>query len=110
LLSDYPEENLCEGEDRYILPKFGRNKKKTFQIVNPLLTPDKIHLVRVTICSNPGEQCGSGAVFSHFNTSCVQKYSDHKMIVSNITGEFIETFSFPSCCVCIVKRNSLFEI
>ena len=111
-LSDYPEETLCQGEERYILPKFGKRKKEAFKFVNPLLSRERQHLVRVTICYNPGEQCGYGAVFSHFQTSCVQKFSQHKIVDFNkiVDGvePVVETFRLPSCCVCTVKRNRLF--
>ena len=107
-LSDYPEESLCRGEERYILPKFGKSKKEAFLFVNA--STDRQHLIRVTICYNPGEQCRYGTVFSHFQTSCAQKFSEHKIVDFNKIGEdpVIETFSLPSCCVCTVKRNRLF--
>ena len=110
MLSDYLYENVCEEVPRYIYPRNGKNKTGEWQFINPLLSPNLRHLVLVSICSHPGEECGSGDVFSNFKTTCVQKFTEHKIVSMNNTGgEVVDSFPLPSCCVCQVIRNSLFR-
>ena len=109
LFYDSLGENICQEETRYIVPVSRSHKKEGFQFINPVMAPDLSHLVQVSICSHPGEECGGGAAFSLTKTYCEQQYSPHKIV--NTTGGFkiIDTLSLPSCCVCKYQRNFFFQ-
>ena len=102
-------ENICNEQTQYIYPKAAKNKDDEFMFIvnNPGGSYKHRQLVKVTKCSRPDEACGQGDVFSSFSTSCVQEYSDHKLVALSKTGEelVVDTFSFPSCCICKVDRN-----
>ena len=104
-------ENICDEETEYIYPKAAKNNDGNFMfIVNqPGGSYKHRQLVKVTKCSRPDEACGQGELFSSFSTSCVQEYSDHKLVALSKTGEelVVDTFSFPSCCICKVDRTEL---
>ena len=80
LFEDYQE------EWRYIVPK-----TRGFKFHNPLIVPDLSLQVKVSICTHPGEECGAGAVFSHYRTSCQQQFSAHLILNT-------KDFSMPSAC------------
>merc|ERR1711936_261407 len=102
-------ENICSERTDYIYPKAARNNEGQFMFIvnNPGGSFKHRQLVRVTRCSSPDLQCGQGEVFSSISTSCVQEYSDHKLVALSKTGEelVVDTFSFPSCCVCKIDRS-----
>ena len=107
-------ENICDEDTEYIHPQAAKNRDGEFQFIvnNPRFYPEYRQLVKVTTCTWPEQECGHGDVFSSFSTSCKQEYSDHKLVALSKTGEelVVDTFSFPSCCVCKVHRRSLTEL
>ena len=102
-------ENICDENTEYIRPQSAKNRDGEFQfIVNePGLYPEYRQVVKVTTCTRPVQECGQGEIFSSVSTSCIQEYSDHKLVALSKTGEelVVDTFSFPSCCVCKVHRS-----
>ena len=104
-------ENICNEQTQYIYPKAAKNKDDEFMFIvnNPGGSYKHRQLVKVTKCSRPDEACGQGDVFSSSSTSCVQEYSDHKLVALSKSGEelVVDTFSFPSCCICKVDRTEL---
>ena len=103
-LSNY--ENICNEETEYIYPKAAKNSEGYFMFIvnSPGGSYKHRQLVKVTKCFSPEEECGQGELFSSVSTSCVQEYSDHKLLALSMTGEelVVDTFSFPSCCICKV--------
>ena len=103
-------ENVCEERTDYIYPKAAKNEKGDFMFIvnNPGGSDKHRQLVKVTRCSMPDEDCGQGDVFRG-STSCVQEYSDHKLVALSKSGEelVVDTFSFPSCCICKVYQGEL---
>ena len=64
-----------------------------------------VQTVEVNLCdSEPGESCQGNI---DRPSKCQQKYLKHKLVVYNQeTGKlFVDTFSFPSCCECMLQRN-----
>eukprot|EP00092_Neocalanus_flemingeri_P071508 GFUD01087915.1.p1 GENE.GFUD01087915.1~~GFUD01087915.1.p1 ORF type:complete len:204 (-),score=37.86 GFUD01087915.1:1116-1727(-) len=102
-------ENVCDEKTEYIYPKAAENKAGHFMFIvnNPGGSVKHRQLVKVTKCSRPDQQCGQGELFNSISTSCVQQYSDHKLVALSTTGEelVVDTFTFPSCCVCKVNRS-----
>jgi len=102
-------ENICDEETHFIYPRKGTNKKgENMFIVNEADTEYR-QLVRITRCQGAEEPCSNADIDSSYITKCVQEYSDIKLVALSENGEelIVETFQFPSCCICKV-RNSLF--
>ena len=106
-------ENICEEEIEYIYPKAAKNNDGNYMFIvnNPGGSSKHRQIVKVIKCSRPDQECGQGELFSSLSTSCVQEYSDHKLVALSKTGEelVVDTFSFPSCCVCKI-HGSLVEL
>ena len=101
-------EHICPMTIDYIYPKAAMNKAGKFMfIVNrPAGSEEYFQLVKVSLCYNPGGECGSGRLFSSVSTICMQEYTDHKLVALSETGQelVVDTFSFPSCCTCRFKE------
>ena len=107
---DYDEfsyKNICPINTEYVMPRAAMSKEGKFMfIVNQLIGSEEyFQVVRVSICSNPEEECGDGGLFSTVSTKCMQEYSDRKLVALSETGKelVVETFSFPSCCSCMIR-------
>ena len=106
-----PEEflyqSVCPFDTEYIKPRAAMNSAGEFMfIVNePDGLKEYFQIVKVSICSDPEQECGDGNLFSSKATKCTQQYSDRKLLALSNTGEelIVDTFSFPSCCTCMVK-------
>ena len=101
-------ENVCDEKTEYIYPKAAKNENGEFMFIVNNSNGSFKHrqLVMVTTCTRPNEECGEGEVFRSA-TSCVQEYSDHKLAALSKTEEelAVDTFSFPSCCICKVNTG-----
>ena len=112
LTTEEPEEeftNICDLKTRYITPRAAKNKEGKFRFIvnHPDGDEEYTQLVRVTQCSGAGEACGGGALDSAgVRTRCQQEYSDHKLVSLGDNGEelVVDTFSFPSCCTCLISN------
>jgi len=103
-------ENICGLTTEYIMPRAAKNKNGQFRfIVNHPEGGDEqyIQLVRVARCAGAGEECGYGVMGPGIETRCHQEYLDHKLVALSESGEelVIDTFTFPSCCSCLMKQN-----
>merc|ERR1712215_74958 len=100
-------ENICPITLDYIKPKAVMNKNGKFMfIVNQKVDAEEyFQIIKVSLCSNVGEECGRGQIFSSSPTVCMQEYADHKLVALSETGKelVVDTFSFPSCCTCKFK-------
>ena len=106
-------ENICEVTTEYVKPRAAMNKNGQFRfIVNQPEGGGEqyIQLVRVARCVGAGEECGWG-VLAGRETRCQQEYLDHKLVALSESGQelVIDTFSFPSCCTCVVKKQRGFK-
>jgi len=106
---DLEYENICDVNTQYIKPRAAKNKKGMFMFIvnHPEGVDEYIQLVRVVTCSAVGEACGQGRLASSVDTECHQEYLDHKLVALSATGEelVVDTFSFPSCCTCLIKTG-----
>ena len=101
--------NVCPINTDYVFPKAAMNKAGTFMfIVNqPVGAEEYFQVVKVSLCSNPDQECGEGELFSSVPTKCMQEYSDRKLVALSETGQelVVDTFSFPSCCTCSIIQG-----
>jgi len=102
-------ENVCSMSTTHIMPKAARNKKGQFKfLVNGGEgSEDYIQLVKISQCLGAGEACGKGKIFTREVTECRQEYADHKLVALDEEGKelIVDTFSFPSCCSCIMQTG-----
>jgi len=102
-------ENVCSMSTTHIMPKAARNKKGQFKfLVNGGEgSEDYIQLVKISQCLGAGEACGKGKIFTREVTECRQEYTDHKLVALDEEGKelIVDTFSFPSCCSCIMQTG-----
>ena len=105
-------ENICDVKTSYITPRAAKNKDGKFRFIvnHPDGDEEYTQLVRVSVCSAAGGQCGAGLGLGLERTMCRQEYSDHKLVSLSEEGEelVVDTFSFPSCCTCLVNTFSDF--
>ena len=78
-----------------------------FIVNHPEGADEYIQLVRVATCISAGEECGQGRLANSVSTKCNQEYLDHKLVALSATGEelVVDTFSFPSCCTCLMNTG-----
>ena len=92
-------ENVCDEKTEYIYPKAAKNENGEFMFIvnNPDGSFKHRQLVKVTICTRSDEECGHGDVCRSTQTT--------KLVALSKTGEelVVDTFSFPSCCICKVN-------
>jgi ribosomal protein L7Ae-like RNA K-turn-binding protein len=102
-------ENICDVETTYIKPRAAKNKEGKFMFIvnHPEGADEYIQLVRVATCTSVGEECGQGRLATSVHTVCNQEYLDHKLVALSDTGEelVVDTFSFPSCCTCLINTG-----
>lgn len=106
LADDY--ENICDEDTHFIYPKQGTNKKgQNMFIINEADTEYR-QLVRITRCQGAEEPCSKADIDSSYSTKCVQEYSDIKLVALSENEEelIVETFQFPSCCICKVRTST----
>jgi len=105
--------NICDLSTSYIRPRAAKNKDGKFRFIvnHPDGDDEYIQLVRVSTCSSAGSECGRGRLEgAGVRTRCQQEYSDHKLVSLDESGEelVVDTFSFPSCCTCLIGSDNLF--
>ena len=109
---EFPEdgfENICGLTTEYIMPRAAKNKEGQFRFIvnHPEGGGEQyIQLVRVARCEGAGEECGWGLLAGR-ETRCQQEFLDHKLVALSESGEqlVIDTFTFPSCCTCLMKQD-----
>jgi len=101
-------EPVCGSTPRYIIPRMARNKKGVmmFIINQPENRTELTQLVKVTMCHNEGEKCHGGLSWRTVS-HCKQEYTDHKLVAISEDQKHvvIDTFSFPSCCTCHIRKT-----
>ena len=98
--------NICAVRTSYITPRAAKNKEGQFRFIvnSPDGAAEYSQLVRVAVCGAAGAECSGVA-----GTRCRQEYSDHKLVSLGSSGEelVVDTFSFPSCCTCLLASTDL---
>ena len=98
--------NICAVRTSYITPRAAKNKEGQFRFIvnSPDGAAEYSQLVRVAVCGAAGAECSGVA-----GTRCRQEYSDHKLVSLGSSGEelVVDTFSFPSCCTCLLATTDL---
>merc|ERR1719495_1306837 len=102
-------DNICDTNTRYFPLRAAKNKAGRFLFIvnSPEGSEEYIQLVKVTTCTNAGEQCAQGQLSGVMTTMCRQEYSDHKLVALSETGKelVVDTFSLPSCCSCVIDSS-----
>jgi len=107
------EEKICRQVTKFIYPRLAKNKDNVWvYVVNDL--QEYPQSVIIELCESEGEACRfiddklPLGEYSH----CRQKYSTKKLLAIHPTEKrtYAETFRFPSCCACYIKRPSGFDI
>jgi hypothetical protein len=99
----------CPSTHMTILPRVGTNTNNQQRyLVNGDIgheIGELVQQVQVTTCDGPGDSCGAGGF--GVRTECRQQYSHHRLVAFDMErGELVvETFTFPSCCSCMVHRG-----
>merc|ERR1711915_52714 len=96
------ESPVCDSRISYVYPKAALNHNKEwrhiFSLGNSSRT-DYVQVVRVETCIGEGESCRINS--PGINTVCRQKFVQHRLLALNQDGDkYIDSFNFPSCCVC----------
>ena len=78
-----------------------------FIVNEPSGSQEYFQVVRVSISANDGQECGEGSLGITGATKCSQQYSEKKLLALSASGQelVIDTFSFPSCCTCMVQTG-----
>jgi len=111
-------ENVCQSSKTTIAPRVGTNTKNQQRyLVNggvDLAEFDSlVRTINIVTCLGSQEQ-GEKEQCSGVRgrrSECRQEYTEHKMVaLDQEKGELVvETFSFPSCCSCMLKVQSPWE-
>lgn len=94
------EAPLCATFSRVMFPRYGRTTNDEFRFIyNPRDGSQLRQSIKVKECVAEGERC-SGC--RGLETACRQQYSHHKLVAFDEEegATFIESFKFPSGCVC----------
>ena len=112
LLDEFEFENVCQSSKTTIAPRVGTNTKNQQRyLVNggvDLAEFDSlVRTINIVTCLGSQEQ-GEKEQCSGVRgrrSECRQEYTEHKMVaLDQEKGELVvETFSFPSCCSCMLK-------
>jgi len=101
--------NICYENIQYIYPKQGTTKKGQNMFIINEDDDEFRQSVRITRCVGTEEPCGNGDYDfqTSYDNKCSQEYSDIKLVALSENGEelIVETFQFPSCCICKVKTS-----
>ena len=104
------ESPVCDSRESYVYPRTARNLRKKWRFVinvpgDEAGEDEYIQAVKVEKCLRPGRSCNIDSVTGS-QTVCRQKYTFRRLLALSETGEqYIDSFKFPSCCVCYEKRS-----
>ena len=104
------ESAVCDSRESYVYPRTARNLRKKWRFVinvpgDEAGEDEYIQAVKVEKCLRPGRSCNIDSVTGS-QTVCRQKYTFRRLLALSETGEqYIDSFKFPSCCVCYEKRS-----
>ena len=103
--------DACPSTTYPLMPRVGTNTHNQQRyLVNGAISREfgrLVQTVKVTTCDGePGESCGAGA-FSGIDTRCEQKFAEHKLVAFDVERNelVVDTFTFPSCCSCMIHRE-----
>jgi len=98
------ESPVCASLDSYVYPRSARTVDRKWRFIVNLNESDNEYTyaqaVKVEKCLRNGDSCDVGS-YGGSKTVCRQKYGKRKLLALDDHGEqYIETFWFPSYCVC----------
>ncbi|XP_055953621.1 protein spaetzle-like isoform X2 [Argiope bruennichi] len=106
---DLDEDTVCKQQSRIFYPRAAVNENDQWAfVVNDV---DYIQTVMAEVCENPDGPCryysDSGILPLEHTASCRQKYSYKRLFAFNPNGTYtyIDSFKFPTCCQCYVKKE-----
>ncbi|XP_058459089.1 protein spaetzle 5 [Malaya genurostris] len=96
---------LCQTREMFVTPQAALNTKGNWMyIVNH---DDSRQLVKAEICSST--ECSNLCNLPNgYNSRCEQKFSQKRLLTLDSDGQslYVDTYWFPSCCVCTLAENN----
>lgn len=95
---------MCGSHEKVYYPTSGNNDNGTgLYIFN---TNDHKQGVRVTLCSNSGDECELVSFPNGYRSKCQQQHIHFELVSLSPEGEMVkDRFKFPSGCSCVAVRN-----
>lgn len=104
---DQDDENviqMCDSYEKVIYPTSGQSESGPgLYIFN---TVDKKQGVRVSMCSDPGQECENYASFRNgYKSECQQQNIQFELLSLSPEGKMVKNrFGFPATCSCVVVK------
>ena len=100
--------NICMSVRRERRIRASRNRNGDFQFIVNSLNGTYSQTIPITVCTNPDQECGHGNLQGvSISTKCKQEYRDIRLLVFTTERRLaFDLFTFPSCCVCLIKSLS----
>ncbi|XP_039437027.1 protein spaetzle 5 [Culex pipiens pallens] len=95
---------LCQTREMYVTPQAALNTKGNWMYV--VNHEDSRQLVKAEICSST--ECSNLCILPNgYNSRCEQKFSQKRLLTLDSDGQslYVDTYWFPSCCVCTLANN-----
>ena len=101
--------NICLSTFETHNIRAARNIKNEYQYIINILGPGAnqsfTQTIPMTICYSPGLSCGHGDL-TEVETLCQQEKRQYKLLIYTRDRRIsLDTFTFPSCCVCFIRNT-----
>ncbi|XP_055536366.1 protein spaetzle 5 [Wyeomyia smithii] len=96
---------LCQTREMFVTPQAALNTKGNWMYV--VNHEDSRQLVKAEICSS--KECSNLCNLPNgYNSRCEQKFSQKRLLTLDSDGQslYVDTYWFPSCCVCTLATNN----
>ncbi|XP_035907749.1 protein spaetzle 5 isoform X2 [Anopheles stephensi] len=97
--SELGKETLCSVRERYITPQTALNTKGNWMFV--VNQENSRQLVKTEVCAST--ECSNLCSFPvGYSSRCEQRYVQKRLVTLDPSGRnlYVDTYWFPSCCVC----------
>ncbi|GFU37105.1 protein spaetzle [Nephila pilipes] len=103
------EDTVCEQQSKIFYPRAAANENDEWTYV--VNDNDYVQTVMAEICVNANHECRylEGNLPPRVTSRCRQKYAYKRLLAlhPNKKKTYTDSFRFPSCCACYVKRSFL---
>ncbi|XP_058833363.1 protein spaetzle 5 [Topomyia yanbarensis] len=96
---------LCQTREMFVTPQAALNTKGNWMYV--VNHDESRQLVKAEICSST--ECSNLCNLPNgYNSRCEQKFSQKRLLTLDSDGQslYVDTYWFPSCCVCTLAENN----
>ncbi|XP_053686987.1 protein spaetzle 5 [Sabethes cyaneus] len=96
---------LCQTEEQFVMPQAALNTKGNWMYV--VNHNDSRQLVKTETCSST--ECSNLCNLPNgYNSRCEQKFYQKRLLTLDSNGQslYVDTYWFPSCCVCTLATNN----